>query len=39
LSRELDTGNIDASLRDGVLKLRIPKWAEELPRKIEVRVG
>jgi HSP20 family molecular chaperone IbpA len=39
LSRELDTDNIDASLKDGVLRLRIPKRAEVLPRKIEVRVG
>jgi len=39
LSRALDTENIDASLKDGVLRLRIPKRAEVLPRKIEVRVG
>jgi HSP20 family molecular chaperone IbpA len=39
LSRELDTENIDASLKDGVLRLRIPKRAEVLPRKIEVRVA
>jgi len=39
LSRELDTGSIDASLKDGVLKLRIPKRAEERPRRIEVSVG
>jgi HSP20 family molecular chaperone IbpA len=39
LSRELDTEGIDASLKDGVLKLRIPKRAEVRPRKIEVRVG
>ncbi|ESQ13385.1 MAG TPA: Hsp20/alpha crystallin family protein [Chromatiaceae bacterium] len=39
LSRELETENIDASLNDGVLKLRIPKRAEVRPRKIEVRVG
>ncbi|MCG6860545.1 MAG: Hsp20/alpha crystallin family protein [Chromatiaceae bacterium] len=39
LSRELDTENIDASLKDGVLRLRIPKRAEVRPRKIEVRVG
>ena len=38
LSRELDTENIDASLHDGVLTLRIPKRAEVRPRKIEVRV-
>ena len=39
LSRELDTENIDASLKDGVLRLRIPKRAEVRPRKIDVRVG
>jgi HSP20 family molecular chaperone IbpA len=39
LSRELDTGNIDASLKDGLLELRIPKKAELQPRKIEVRVS
>lgn len=38
LSRELDTESIDASLKDGVLRLRIPKRAEVRPRKIEVRV-
>jgi HSP20 family protein len=38
LSRELDLEGIDASLKDGVLKLRIPKRAEVRPRKIEVRV-
>ena len=39
LSRELDTENIDASIKDGVLTLRIPKRAEVRPRKIEVRAG
>lgn len=39
LSRELDTEDIDASLKDGVLRLRIPKRAEVRPRKIEVRTG
>ena len=37
LSRELDTGNIQAQLKDGVLKVRIPKRAELRPRKIEVQ--
>jgi HSP20 family molecular chaperone IbpA len=37
LSRELDTQNIDANLKDGVLRLRIPKREEVRPRKIEVR--
>lgn len=39
LSGELDIDAIDASLKDGVLRLRIPKRAEVRPRKIEVRVG
>ena len=39
LSRELDGDNIDASLRDGVLILRIPKREEHKPRKIEVRIA
>jgi len=37
LSRELDTGNIQAQLKDGVLKVRIPKRAELRARKIEVQ--
>ena len=39
LSRELDVEHVDASLKDGVLRLRIPKRAEVRPRKIDVRVG
>ena len=39
LSGELDTDGIDAGLKDGVLRVRIPKHAEVRPRKIEVRVG
>jgi HSP20 family protein len=38
LSGELQTDAIDASLRDGVLRVRIPKRAEVQPRRIEVRV-
>lgn len=37
LSGELETGQIDASLKDGVLSVRIPRRAEVRPRKIEVR--
>ncbi|MGF6690499.1 HSP20 family protein [Metapseudomonas resinovorans] len=37
LSSELDTTQIDAQLRDGVLNLRIPKHAHAQPRKIIVR--
>jgi len=39
LSSELDTNDIEASLKDGVLSVRIPKRAEVKPRKIEVRAG
>lgn len=39
LSRELDAGGIEASLRDGVLNLRIPKQAHAQPRRIEVRAA
>lgn len=37
LSSELDRDNIDASLKDGVLTLRIPKREEHKPHRIEVR--
>lgn len=36
LSKELDTARIEASLKDGVLTVRIPKRAELRPRKIEI---
>ena len=39
LSRELDASRIEASLKDGVLRLTIPKLEEAKPRRIEVRVG
>ena len=39
LSRELDTTRIEASLKDGVLTLRIPKQAHAQPRRIAVTVG
>jgi HSP20 family protein len=39
LSRELDTTKVDASLKDGVLTLRIPKQAHAQPRRIEVQAG
>lgn len=38
LSRELDASRIEANLKDGVLKLVIPKLEEAKPRRIEVRV-
>ena len=37
LGRELESSNIQAQLKDGVLKVRIPKRAELRPRKIEVQ--
>lgn len=37
LSRELDTEHIEASLKDGVLRLHLPKLAQARPRRIEVR--
>ncbi|HVE52562.1 MAG TPA: Hsp20/alpha crystallin family protein [Ramlibacter sp.] len=39
LSRELDTARVEAQLRDGVLKLTIPKAEEAKPRRIQVQVG
>lgn len=39
LSSELDPDNINATLKDGVLRIHIPKRAEVRPRKIEVRTG
>ena len=39
LSRELDASRIEAQLKDGVLRLTIPKAEEARPRRIEVRVG
>jgi len=39
LSRELDTSRIEANLKDGVLKLRIPKQVHAQPRRITVSAG
>jgi HSP20 family molecular chaperone IbpA len=39
LSRELDSAKVDASLKDGVLTLRIPKQAHAQPRRIPVTGG
>lgn len=39
LSRELDASRIEAQLRDGVLRLTIPKAEEAKPRRIQVAVG
>ena len=37
LGGELETGKIEARLKDGVLTVRIPKRSELRPRKIEVQ--
>ena len=39
ISSELDTDNIEASLKDGVLSLRLHKRPESKLRKIEVQVA
>jgi len=39
LSPELDTSQIEAILKDGVLAVRIPKRAAFRPRRIEVQSG
>jgi HSP20 family molecular chaperone IbpA len=39
LSSELDADKIDASLKDGLLTLHIPKREEHKPRKIEIRTS
>lgn len=39
LSRELDTARIDATIKDGVLKLHVPKLEQARPRRIEVKAG
>ena len=39
LSGELETEKIEASLKDGVLTVHIPKRAELRPRKIEVKAA
>ena len=39
LSSELETDKVEATFKDGVLTLRIPKRPEVRPRKIEVRAA
>lgn len=38
LSRDLDTSKIDAVMKDGVLRLRVPKLEQAKPRRVAVRV-
>lgn len=38
LSSELDTEHIEATMKDGVLALRLPKLERAKPRRVEVRV-
>ncbi len=39
LSRDLDPGRIEATLRNGVLQMHIPKSEEARPKRIEVKVA
>jgi len=39
LSRDLDTGRIEASMKNGVLTLHIPKAEQAKPRRIPVSVS
>ena len=39
LGAELDASKIEANLKDGVLKLLIPRREEARPRRIEVTAG
>ena len=39
LSRELDAAKIEATLRNGVLRMHIPKSEEAKPKRIEVKVA
>ena len=38
LSRELDASRVEAQLKDGVLRLRIPKQEHAQPRRVEIQV-
>jgi HSP20 family molecular chaperone IbpA len=39
ISDQIDVDAVTASMRDGVLELRVPKAAQRRPRTIEVRTG
>jgi HSP20 family molecular chaperone IbpA len=38
LTEDLDTSNVSAALKDGVLKIEVPKSPRVQPKKIPVRV-
>ena len=39
LSKELETGNVSAELKNGVLSLRIPKAEHAQPRRIDINLS
>ena len=39
LTNELDTDSVEATMKDGVLSIRVPKRAELKPRQIEVQAA
>ncbi len=39
LSKELDADKVSAELRQGTLKLRIPKAEHAQPRRVEIKVA
>jgi len=39
LSNEIDVGRIEATIKNGVLRVTLPKSAETLPKKIAVKAG
>ena len=39
LTHELDTDAVEASMKDGVLSIRVPKRAELKPRQIEIQAA
>jgi len=39
LSNDIDQGGIEATYRDGVLRLRLPKAKQTMPRKITVKTA
>jgi HSP20 family molecular chaperone IbpA len=37
LGRDLDTSRIDAEIRNGVLRVRVPKQEQAKPRRVQIR--